>query len=129
MNAIAFQAEPNPSSSDRIVFSCGDHRSAVVVGGIRNSADNRELASGTRTYLSSDRNLKRGDDDTVVDDRNLAVHQADQDNSTLLAAVGRDRSLRPARNRRSQRDYRQNLFACYVLSPSSHSVHFCPLLQ
>lgn len=74
MNAVTLQSETYPSSSHGIVFTSGDHRSAVIVGRFRNSADDGELARGARANLRSDRNLKRRDENAVVDDCQLAVH-------------------------------------------------------
>src|SRR5579864_5569636 len=89
MNAVAFFAESQPACAERIVLPAGDHYSRVVVGRILKPADHLELASRTGAHISTHRNLKRGDNDSVLDNRQLAVDQADQDNSiAVFVAVG-----------------------------------------
>jgi hypothetical protein len=97
MNAIALKAQSQPTCSDWIVFACGNHRSAVIVGRIGNASDDRELPGRARANIGSDRDLKSGDDNSVVDDGQLTVDQADEYKPIFLLGGGGYRTLCPTR--------------------------------
>src|ERR1700751_5542254 len=88
VDAVAFKIEAHPPRADRIVLSRGNHRSMVIVGRVGDSAGNRALTGGTGTHVGTNRDLKRGDYNAVVDDGELAVHKADQHHALADTLVG-----------------------------------------
>src|SRR5262249_28943292 len=76
VNAVSLHAQPEPARANRIVLAW-NHHARVVVGRVRNAADDAELPRGARGHGSSDCHREHCRHNVVLEDCQLAIWNAD----------------------------------------------------
>src|SRR5215467_1361137 len=103
----------------------------MVVSRILNAADNFEFTGRTGSHIRSHGDLKCRDDNSVFNDREFAIDQADQNRPVAIVIVVWlivwSRILRAQGDGARQNQYRYNQgFRCVASDVLSDSVHLSP---
>src|SRR5207237_709344 len=78
VDAVASLVEADPARAHRIVIARWNNHSGVVVSGVGDSVDDLKLASGTLAHSRAHGNGENLQHGAVLDERQLAVGNADQ---------------------------------------------------